>query len=127
MTPGDGAYSPFSALAMTMQYLGLNIETEDYAAAAGIRYGSFGNTEIRRVYEAAAGEARMRMTRLSKFDFERAMRSIDAGLPVLVWRRWTQERDDIHTMFARQFARDPTLELPAPTRAEKETWPLSKV
>ncbi|MEM1296893.1 MAG: hypothetical protein AAGH89_16125 [Verrucomicrobiota bacterium] len=50
---GDRAYCGVSSLAMAAQYLGLAMETEDLAAAAGIRYGSTKGARIREVYQAA--------------------------------------------------------------------------
>ena len=97
---GDRAYCGVSALSMTMQYLGLNLDTEDYAAASGIRYGSTKGSQIRETYDAAAAEAGFRLSRATKFDFKKAKESIDNGIPVLVWRRWNQERDYLHTQFA---------------------------
>ena len=123
MPQGDRAYCGVSALAMGMQYLGLNLDTEDYAAAAGIRYGSTKGSKIREVYDAAAGEAGFRLYRATRFDFAKAMKSIDEGLPVFVWRRWTQERDYVHMQFARRYREDPAAVLPSPDRADRETWP----
>ena len=120
---GDRAYCGVSALSMTMQYLGLAIDTEDFAAASGIRYGSTRGSKIREVYSEAAEEAGFRMSRTTRFDFGKAKKSIDEGIPVLVWRKWTQERDFIHTSFARRFLTDPTASLPEPNAADRATWP----
>jgi hypothetical protein len=55
---------------------------------------------------AAAVEAGLSMARTDRFDFARARTSIDAGFPVIVFRRWSQERDYVHTMFAKRYAAD---------------------
>ena len=120
---GNRAYCGLSSLAMVMQYLGLEIDTEDYAAAAGVRYGSTGGSRIRETYSAAAEEAGFRMSRTTRFDAMKAKSLIDSGVPILVWRRWTQERDFLHTAFARRFAKDPTLELPKPDAKDRDMWP----
>lgn len=123
---GDRAYCGVSALSMSMQYLGLNLDTEDYAAAAGIRYGSTKGSKIREVYEAAGREADMRLSRTTKFDFRKAQSVLDAGLPVIVWRRWAKERDYVHTTFAERFAKDPNIELPKADMNDRSTWPDKK-
>ena len=123
---GDRAYCGISSLAMAMQYLGLNIDTEDYAAAALVRYGSTRGSRIREVYSEAAEEGGFRMSRSTRFDFDKVKKSIDAGIPVLVWRRWTQERDFIHTAFARRFKQDPTAQLPKPDSNDRAMWPGKK-
>lgn len=120
---GDRAYCGVSALSMGMQYLGLNLDTEDYAAAAGIRYGSTKGSKIREVYEAAGLEAGLRLSRSTKFDFRKAQTVLDAGLPVIVWRRWTKERDYVHTTFAFRYAKDPSEVLPKADMNDRATWP----
>ena len=123
---GDRAYCGVSALAMGMQRLGLNIDTEDYAAAAGIRYGSTRGSHIREVYDAAGEELGMRMSRATKFDADKVQDCIREGLPVIAWRRWTQERDYLHTMFARKFAENPAATLPEPDAADRASWPADR-
>jgi hypothetical protein len=120
---GDRAYCGVSALSMGMQYLGLNLDTEDFAAAAGIRYGSTKGSKIREVYEAAGQEAGMRLSRATKFDFRRAQAVLDAGLPLIVWRRWAKERDYVHTTFASRYADDPSSVLPKADMNDRATWP----
>jgi hypothetical protein len=120
---GDRAYCGVSALAMAMQSLGLWIDTEDYAASAGIRYGSTQGSHIREVYEAAAAEAGFRLSRATRYDHEKVIASIDAGLPAIVWRRWTPDRDFLHTTFLKKLTADPEVRLPEPDAADRETWP----
>ena len=123
---GDRAYCGVSALAMGMQRLGLYLDTEDYAAAAGIRYGSTQGSHIREVYDAAGAELGLRMSRGTRFDFDKVQDCIAAGLPVIVWRRWTQDRDYLHTMFARKLSQDPTATLPEPDANDRESWPADR-
>lgn len=120
---GDRAYCGVSALAMAMQSLGLWIDTEDYAASAGIRYGSTQGSHIRETYEAAAAEGGFRLARATAYDHEKTIASLDAGLPVIVWRRWAQERDFLHTAFLKKLARDPEARLPEPDAADRAGWP----
>ncbi len=120
---GDRAYCGVSTLAMAMQYLGLNLETEEYAAASGIKYGTAKGAEVREAYLAAAKEAGMRIYRSTRFDFDKAKESIDAGIPIVVWRRFTFERDFVHKSFSRRFAEDKTATLPEPDSEDRATWP----
>ena len=120
---GDRAYCGVSALTMAMQYLGLDVDTEDYAAGAGIRYGSTHGSKIREIYSAAADELGFDIRRKTKFDTNLAQRSIDAGWPVIVWRRWSQERDYLHIQFARRRAKDSTLNLPIADAKDRDLWP----
>jgi len=121
---GDRAYCGVSVLASVMQFCGLTLDTEDFAAAAGIRFGSTHNSHLREVYVAAARDAALQMFHSTKFEFARAKQSIDAGFPVMVFRRWNQERDYLHTAFRRRFAADPTAQLPRPDATDQKTWPI---
>ena len=120
---GDRAYCGVSALAMTMRYSGLTLDTEDFAAGAGIRYGSTVKSHIREVYEASAHEAALGLAHGTRFEIGRAQQSIDAGFPVIVFRRWDQQRDYIHTTFSQRYAADPTAQLPRPDATDQKTWP----
>jgi hypothetical protein len=120
---GDRAYCGVSTLASVMSFCGLTLDTEDYAAAAGIRFGSTRKSHIREVYDAAGKEAALHMFHSTKFEWNRAQQSIDAGFPVIVFRRWNQERDYLHTAFARRFATDATIELPRADANDQKSWP----
>lgn len=122
-TQGDRAYCGVATLAMAMQFLGLRLDTEDFAGAAGIRFGSTYHSDIRGVTEAAADAAKLKLPRTVQFEFEKARVAIDAGIPVIVFRRWSQERDFLHTAFTQRFAKDPAATLPKPDLNDRKTWP----
>lgn len=122
-TQGDRAYCGVATLAMAMQFLGLRLDTEDYAGAAGIKFGSTYHSDIRHVFEAAADVAKVKLPRTTQFDFEKARVAIDAGIPVIVFRRWSQERDFLHSAFAERFQKDPAATLPKPDLNDRKTWP----
>jgi hypothetical protein len=122
---GSRAYCGVSTLAMATQYLGLRLETEELAAASGIRYGSTQGSKIKEVYLAAGEEAGTRLSRSSSFDFDTARKTIDAGLPVIVWRKFTFERNYVHETFPRRFANNPEATLPEPDEADRATWPTN--
>ena len=120
---GDRAYCGVATLAMAMQFLGLRLDTEDYAAGAGIRFGSTYHSNIREVIDASAVLANVKLPRTTQFEFARAKACIDAGLPVLVFRWWSQERDFIHSAFAKRFAGEPAATLPKPDPNDRKSWP----
>jgi hypothetical protein len=120
---GWRAYCAMSTFAMVGQYLGVRISPDELAAAAGFRYGQARSAHILDVYGAVCREAGAEMSRTAKFEFDRACKTIDSGFPVLVWRRFSPQRDYLHTTFARQLAGDPSLTLPAVDPEEKESWP----
>lgn len=55
------------------------------------------------LYSSVAKEARFNLHRTSDYDHETVRRSIRAGMPVIVWRRWDQKRDQLHTRISRGF------------------------
>ncbi len=120
---GNRAYCGVSALAMVMSYLGLNAETEDFAAAAGISFGSTRGSFIKEVYDGASDEAGFRLISAKNLDFTQLQTSINEGIPVVVWRRWNQQRDFLHSVFLKKYRKDPLATLPAPTREDRATWP----
>ena len=122
-TQGDRAYCGIATLAMALQFLGLRLDTEDYAGPAGIRFGSTYHSTIREAYDAAAEAAKVRLPRTTQFEFDRARASVEAGLPVVVFRRWSQERDFLHSAFAQRLLKDPTAMLPKADLNDRKTWP----
>jgi hypothetical protein len=120
---GDRAYCGMSSLAMVLQHLGGRIETEELAAGAGIRFGSTRDAKTREVYDAAADAGGLQLNRTQRFSYAQARTAIEAGMPVLVFRHWSQERDFIHTTFAQRFARDPAAVLPRADMNERKLWP----
>ena len=123
-TQGDRAYCGVATLAMAMQFLGLRLDTEDFAASAGIKFGSTYHSDIRSVTEAAADVAKVKLPRTVQFEFEKARAAIDAGIPVIVFRRWSKERDFLHTAFAHRFEKDPAATLPKPDLTDQKSWPV---
>ncbi|HUF61182.1 MAG TPA: C39 family peptidase [Verrucomicrobiales bacterium] len=119
---GRDAYCGIHSFAMISRYFGLRLDASSLAAGAGFRQG-IGGDRILEVYQAAAKEAGLRMSRAGKFDFERAVKGLDEGYPVLVWRRFDSERDRLHTGFARRYAANPRLTLPIADGKERGTWP----
>ena len=121
---GYTPYCGIHSLEMTGQYLGLRLRSDELAAAADFRNtGSARGSNILELYRAAAEELGMKLKVSSRFDFERAQRSIDAGLPVIVWRRVSENREKAHTVFASLVAKRPQADRPEPSRSERDTWP----
>lgn len=121
---GYTPYCGIHSLEMTGQYLGLRLRSDELAAAADFRNtGSARGSNILELYRAAAEELGMKLKVSSRFDFERAQRSIDAGLPVIVWRRVSEDREKAHTFFSSQVAKQPLAALPEPSRSERDAWP----
>jgi hypothetical protein len=120
---GNRAYCGVSVLAMVMQHMGVRLETEELAAGAGIRFGSTLDAKTREIYDAAAAVGALRMDRGQHFETVRARASIDAGFPIVVFRHWSQERDFLHTQFAKRLAREPEAVLPRADMNDRKLWP----
>ena len=111
---GERPYCAISTLGMVTHYLGLRLSVEGLAAAAGFKNdGTAGGTKLLELYAASAQEAGVRSSRMGRFDYEKAKRSLEAGFPVLVWRKYDANRDLLHTEFAKLYRREPAA----------ETWP----
>lgn len=123
---GSRGYCAIGTLAMIGTYYGLQVNIDQLAARAGYKEGDTENAAIIPIYEAAAREGRMRMKTVENFDYRAAMREIDKGHPILVWRWFSRERDEFHHDFAEKFAAQGTaLVLPDPRKdkADRSSWP----
>ena len=127
-TQGNTPFCGIHSLAMTASYLGLKASPEDLAAAADFRNtGSAGGSNIFELHRAVADELEMRVSVAQTFDQERALRSLEAGLPVIVWRRVSEERESEHRRFMSAFKEDPALSPPRLSAKELESLPLRDV
>jgi hypothetical protein len=101
---GYRPYCGLNTLVMVARYLGLHLD-EDWLAVAGKfqNTGSAAGSDMLGLYSSVAKEARFNLHRTSDYDHETVRRSIRAGMPVIVWRRWDQKRDQLHTRISRGF------------------------
>jgi hypothetical protein len=122
---GYRPYCGLNSLAMSARHFGLHIDEDWLAAAGGFKNtGSADGSEILGLYPAVAAEAGFSMERSSRFDENSVRRALDSGFPVIVWRRFSMERDRLHTRFVRDYANDSTATLPDPTQpGERASWP----
>lgn len=121
---GYRPYCGLNTLAMAARYFGLHLD-EDWLAVGG-RFqntGSAGGSQMLRLYQSVAKEAGLNMNRTNNFKLTEARTTLRQGYPVIVWRRFSHERDQFHTRHARSHAQDPALRIPPPTPEERATWP----
>ncbi len=127
-TQGNTPFCGIHSLAMTASYLGLKASPEDLAAAADFKNtGSAGGSDIFELHRAVADELGMRVSVAPTFDPERALRSIEAGLPVIVWRRVSEEREAAHRRFMSAFKVDSSLSPPRLSAVDLESLPQRDV
>ncbi|MCB1063281.1 MAG: hypothetical protein KDN20_10215 [Verrucomicrobiae bacterium] len=111
----DQGFTPYCgvhALAMVAHYHGLRLPPGDLAAGAEFaNTGSARGSRILDLYRAVGEELRLTESTSSRFDQGRVERSLRAGLPVIVWRRVSMEREKAHAEFASRLINDPALAL----------------
>ena len=56
----------------------------------------------------------------SRFDPRRVSKSLENGIPVIVWRRVSKEREAAHKKFAARLARNPEAAVP---KSKESDWP----
>ena len=122
---GDRGYCAMGVLGMVMRYYRLQVDIDTLAAKAGYRQGDVRNANVLAVYSAAAREARVRLMQTERVDAKAIQKRLQKGQPVIVWRWFSEERDQFHTEFARRFRLDPSALLPDPRRerADRRRWP----
>lgn len=124
---GYKPYCGLNTLTMAARYFGLHID-EDWLAVAGKfqNTGSAAGSQIPRLYLAVAKEAGLQMHKSNDFSLSEAKSSLDRGYPVVVWRRFSHERNQIHSKQSAQAARDSSFKLPSPDTATRDSWPNDK-
>jgi hypothetical protein len=122
---GYRPYCGLNSLAMAARHFGLHLDEDWLAVAAGFQNtGRADGANLVKVYHAVASEAGLGLDRTTKFDGAAAARAISQGFPVIVWRRFSYERNQLHSQFMRKLSRDPSATLPDPaSAAERATWP----
>jgi hypothetical protein len=123
---GNRGYCGVAILAMAGSWLGLQPGAEEYAAINGFQYGADRNPDIRELFGAVAREAGVKAQRSPKFEVSHMRQSIDAGMPVVVFRWWSQERDYLHSLHSSKIASGQKSELPVPGSEDRKTWPGKK-
>ena len=124
---GYKPYCGLNTLTMAARYFGLHLD-EDFLAVAGKfeNTGSAAGSQIPRLYLAVAKEAGLDLSKSNRFTAGDAKNSLDRGLPVVVWRRFSPERNQVHTRHSQRAAQDPEFALPAPDSAARAAWPDSR-
>jgi len=93
-TQGTTPFCGVHSLAMVGQYLGLRARPEALAAAADFKNtGSAKGSDLVDLHRAVGAELDMDVSIAPDFKLNRVERSIQQGLPVIVWRRVSAERE----------------------------------
>ncbi len=124
---GNTPFCGIHSLAMVGHYYGLRIPTEDLEAGAQFRNnGSAKGSQVLGLYKAAAEEMNMDVAVSSRFDLKRISKAIEKGMPVIVWRRVSKERENFHSQFASKVQQNPLIDLPSPNTSQRATWPAGR-
>ena len=113
----DQGFTPYCgvhSLAMVAHYHGLRLPPAALAAGADFaNTGSARGSQTVDLYRAVADELGLSCVTSSRFDPRRAEQALRAGLPLVVWRRVSAEREKAHADHAAARRTDPGLRLPA--------------
>lgn len=121
---GETPFCAIYSLAMASRYLGLRASPVDLAGSAGFKNtGSAGGSDIVGLYRAVGDELGMRTSIVPTFDRDKVLKSLEDGLPVIVWRRVSLEREKAHRQFAAARRQDPALAPPVLTPEELAKLP----
>jgi hypothetical protein len=120
---GNRGYCGVAILAMMGHHFGLTCSVEELAVVNGFTYGAESNPDIREMFGQIAREAGLKAQRSPKLDIQILKRTIDSGMPVVVFRRWSQERDYLHSAYSARIARGEKAELPVASMEDRKTWP----
>jgi len=117
---GYRPYCGLNTLAMAARHFGLHLDEDWLAAAGGFQNtGSAAGSNMVKLYSAVAAEAGLSMDRSPDFDELAVRRALESGRPVIVWRRFSWDRNRLHDRIAKDGG-----DLPDPlTVEEKASWP----
>jgi hypothetical protein len=113
---------------MAARHFGLYLDEDWLAYASGFKNtGRADGSNLVKLYHTVAMEAGFGLDRSTKYDSSAVERAVSEGFPVIVWRRYSPERNQLHDRFMREFSRDPKATLPDPVDAsERSSWPDAK-
>ena len=118
---GQRPYCAISTLGMATHYLGLRLGTDALAAGAKFRYiDTAKGSKMLDLYRAAAEESNAILQRGRSFDFKRALKYLEKGFPIVVWRRYSHERNLLHSAAAQG------AKLPELTPKDRIAWPTAE-
>ena len=118
---GQRPYCAISTLGMATHYLGLRLGTDALAAGAKFRYiDTAKGSKMLDLYRAAAEESNAILQRGRSFDFKRAQKYLEKGFPIVVWRRYSHERNLLHSAAAQG------AKLPELTPKDRIAWPTAE-
>lgn len=122
---GYRPYCGLNTLAMAARHFGLHLDENWLAVASGFKNtGRADGANMVKLYHSVAAEAGFGLDRSTKFDPAAATRALGKGFPAIVWRRYSPERNALHSRFMKEFSRDPSATLPDPASAgERASWP----
>lgn len=125
---GYRPYCGLNSLAMAARHFGLYLDEDWLAYASGFKNtGRADGSNLVKLYHTVAAEAGYGLDRTTKFDPSAVERAVSEGFPVIVWRRYSPERNQLHDRFMRELSRDPKATLPDPAAAtERASWPGEK-
>ena len=124
---GYKPYCGLNTLTMAARYFGLHLD-EDWLAVVGKfqNTGSAAGSQIPRLYLAVAKEAGLDLHKSNAFSLDEARGSLDRGLPVVIWRRFSAERNTVHPRQAIRSSQDSSFRIPIPDTATRDSWPDDK-
>ncbi len=120
---GNRGYCGVAILGMIAHHFGLTCGAEELAVVNGFSYGAESSPDIRQMFSQIAREAGVDAQRSPKLDIHQLKRTIDAGMPVVVFRRWSQERDYLHSLYSAKIAQGEKAELPVASMEDRKSWP----
>lgn len=124
MTQRNTPFCGIHSLAMAGYYYGLRMSPEELAAAANFKNtGSAKGSDILELHRSVAAELGMNVSVSPGFKLARLQGAIEEGLPVIVWRRVSVEREQAHAAYEEEKLVRPDLPVPDLTTAELESLP----
>ncbi|MEM7698043.1 MAG: C39 family peptidase [Verrucomicrobiota bacterium] len=122
---GNTPYCGIHSVAMVGHYLGLRVPPETLAAGADFQNtGSARGSDLYGLYDSIAAEVGMKARRNTSLRMDRIEDQLEDGIPVIVWRRVSMDREKVHDEHLLAWRRDPSVSLPEPTPEDRAAYPV---
>jgi len=110
---GDRGYCAIGTLAMVANYYHVQVNIDMLAVKAGYTSADSMGANLDSVFQGVAQEGRLRFISAPNLVRVLAVMNINRGIPMIVWRNFSREREATLIQYAISFSKDPTFQLPS--------------
>ena len=121
ISQGDRGYGAVATLAMVANYYQINVNIDALAAKAGYNSSNIVGGNLDSVCQGVAREGKLRLISAPNLVRAVAVININRGVPMIVWRNFSREREATLRQYAASYSKDSSFELPSIVQ-DRKNW-----